>query len=56
MCKAALDILESVNAVPWFNGSAAKWLCRHKKVYAKLLVKFLVEIFPIIACSSRLRA
>jgi len=31
MCKAALDILESAKAVPWSNGSAEKWLCRHKK-------------------------
>ncbi len=29
MCKAALDILESAKAVPWSNGSAEKWLCRH---------------------------
>ena len=31
MCKAALDILESAKAVPWSNGSAGKWLCRHNK-------------------------
>ena len=31
MCKAALDILESAKAVPWSNGSAEKWLCRHKE-------------------------
>jgi len=29
MCKAALDILESAKAVPWYTGSAEKWLCRH---------------------------